>query len=55
MVKKSRQNEIKYFNLFCRKSLLIESLSEAGGAVFIKNSKRYSREISRVLKVKAVL
>ena len=30
-------------------------LSEAGGAVFIENSKIYSKKVSRVLTVKALL
>ena len=44
--------KIIIFKAFRLKILL---LSETGGAVFIKNSKIYSRKISRVLKVKAVL
>ena len=32
-----------------------QTLSEAGGVVFIKNSKIYSRKMSRVLNVKAAL
>ena len=30
-------------------------LSEAGGAVFIKDSKKYTKKLSRVLMVKALL
>ena len=44
------------FKFFRRKILLIGAQSsEASGAVFIKNSKIYSRKISRVLKVIAIL
>ena len=45
--------------LLCLRQLVMKlyqwMLSEAGGAVFIKNSKIYSKKLSRVLTVKALL
>jgi len=42
------------FKVLAHEILLIDAI-ESGRAVFIKNSKIYSRKISRVLAVKAIL